>query len=322
MGKKGGGSAPKADPRVGLAMEKQANVLERQQDWYENEIYPWLKEQTELQNQWSLEDRQQAKEYQDWYRGLAQEAYDKNNARSDEYHAHWQNDYLPIENALINDASRYNTNAEAERQAALAIGDYSQSFANQRQAQAMRMQAYGVNPTAGAYQAQDRALMTNQAALQAQAANQARNAAEQLGWTKRMQLADLGLNYVGAAQNAINAGTSSASQTGSLANQSGGQANTYGQQGLGNIASTANVGLNSYSALANGWGNYGQQALNLSNYNLNAWKAKNQLESQNGSGFGRLIGQLGSAAATAYAGPAGGAALGKALGAAMKNSGS
>ena len=34
MGKKSSSSAPAVDPRVGTAMQKQAETLERQQQWY------------------------------------------------------------------------------------------------------------------------------------------------------------------------------------------------------------------------------------------------------------------------------------------------
>lgn len=117
MGKKSSSSSPAVDPRVGAAMEKQADILDQQQQWYENEIYPWLKEQTYLQNEWSQQDRQFAQENALWWRDMAKEQYDKQNERADEYYNRWKDVYKPIEDQLVADVDRYNTSAEAERQA-------------------------------------------------------------------------------------------------------------------------------------------------------------------------------------------------------------
>lgn len=304
MGKKHSGSAPSIDPAVGEAMKQQAATLERQQQWYENELYPWMKQQADLANANAQTDRENALKFQNWYQDITEDQvakqnalYDKQMDYADTFYNRWQNDIKPVEDALIADAKRYNTSAEAERQAALAIGDVATSAAAMKQANNMQMQAYGINPTAGAYQSQQRAAALNQAALQASAANQARAAAEQLGWNKKAQIAALGQQYIGNSNQSTALG---AGITTNLGNASANQANSYGQQatalgnaGLGNVGAVANVGLNSYQALTNGWGNYGNLGLGASNYNLNAWNAtqankraqNNQFWSNLNSGF-------------------------------------
>ena len=287
MGKKHSGSAPSIDPAVGEAMKQQAATLEKQQQWYESELYPWMKQQADISNANAAIDRENALQFQKWYQGITQEQVDKQNALydkqmeySDTFYNRWKDKIKPVEDALIADAKNYNTSAEAERQAGLAIGDVATSAAAQRQANNMQMQAYGINPTAGAYQSQQRASALNQAALQASAANQARAAAEQLGWAKKSQIAALGQQYIGNSNQSAALG---AGITTNLGNQSANQANSYGQQatalgnaGLGNVGAVANVGLNSYQALSNGWGSYGNLGLGASNYNLNAWNAQTQ----------------------------------------------
>lgn len=297
MGKKSSSSAPAVDPRVGIAMEKQADILERQQAWYENEIYPWMREQTLLQNQYAEDDRQFSRENALWWRDLAKQQYDKQEARADEYYNRWKETYKPIEDQLVADVNRYNTSAEAERQAQLAIGDYASAYAQQKQAQNMQMQAMGLNPTSGAYQAQNRAMAFNQAGIEAAAANQARQAAEALGWQKRTQLAALGQQYIGNSQAQQGLANSGAQGAGQLANQSIGQASQFGQLGTQNIGQLANVGLQSYQALSNGWGQYGNLGMQMSNYNQNAWAQQQQAKSQAAAGIGGAIGAIGTAAA-------------------------
>lgn len=300
MGKKSSSSSPAVDPRVGAAMEKQADILDQQQQWYENEIYPWLKEQTYLQNEWSQQDRQFAQENALWWRDMAKEQYDKQNERADEYYNRWKDVYKPIEDQLVADVDRYNTSAEAERQAQAAIGDYANAYAKQKQAQNMQMQSYGLNPTSGAYQAQNKALAFNQAGIEAMAANQARQAAEQLGWQKRMQMAAIGQQYIGNSQNQVNTATNASGSAGGLANQSIGQASQFGQLGTQNISNLANVGLQSYSALSNGWGQYGNLGMQVSNYNQNAWAQNQQNKAQNAAGVGSMVGGIATAAAVAF----------------------
>jgi len=274
MGKKSGSSAPPVDPRVGIAMEKQAAIAEKQQKWYEEEIYPWLQRQTEKQNMWSEEDRKFAKDNALWWQGLAREQSDKQNARADQYYDRWNQKYRPLEDSMIKDVERYNGGAEQERQAQLAIADSQTAFAKQKQQQAMNLAAYGVDPSSGRYMSQMNAMQTNQAAIRAAAANQARQAAEALGWQKKTQLAQLGQQYITNSLNASGQATNSVGTIGGLSNQSVGQASQFGQLGTANISNLANVGLQSYQSLGNAWGSYGNLGMQVSNYNQNAWKAQ------------------------------------------------
>lgn len=296
MGKKSSSSAPAIDPAIGQAMQKQAALAEKQQRWMENEMYPWLQQQTQKQNEYSEADRALAMQNYQFWQNMATEQTERANAMSDEFYNRWKENYLPIENALLADAKNYNTSAEAERQAAYAIGDATTAYNAQKQALNQQLAQYGVNPTSGAYAAQNRAMDVNQAAVRAAAANQARSAARELGWNKQMQVAALGQQYIGNALNATNTGTSAAGTYGGLAGNSLGNANTYGQQGTANITNLANVGLNSYQSLQNAWGQYGQLGLGASNYNLNAWQVNQAQDAQSAAGIGSAIGAVGGIA--------------------------
>ena len=300
MGKKSSSSAPAIDPAVGQALQQQNALLQQQQNWYENDIYPWLMQQTEKQNEYSEADRALAMQNYQFWQNMATEQTERANAMSDEFYNRWKEEYLPIEDALLADAKNYNTSAEAERQAAYAIGDATTAYAAQKQALNQQLAQYGVNPTSGAYAAQNRAMDVNQAAVRAAAANQARSAARELGWNKQMQVAALGQQYIGNALNATNTGTSAAGTYGGLAGNSLSQGNTYGQQGTANITNLANVGLNSYQSLQNGWGQYGNLGMQASNYNLNAWNAQQQAQAQQSAGIGNAIGTVAGAAVAVF----------------------
>ena len=297
MGKKSSSSAPDVDPRVGEAMLKQADLANRQQNWFEKELYPTLLKQTNLQNKWSAQDRELALQNSEWWRNYTQEQTDRLNQRSDEFYNRWQEQYKPIEDQMIQQAKEYNSAAEAERQAQLAIGDSRTAYNAQMAANNMRMQSYGVNPTAGAYQAQNRSGSIQQAAIEAAAANQARNAARELGWQKMAQVSALGQNYIGNSLNASNVSNSAAGTGGSLGQSALGQASAFGQLGAQNIQGLANTTMQNYNGLQSAWGNYGNLAMQSSNYNLSAWQTNQQSASSAAQGAGALVGTIGTVAA-------------------------
>lgn len=292
MGKKGGSTTVKQDPRVGAAMEKEAALAEKQQNWYENEIYPWMKEQTAIQNQYSEEDRALAKQNQQFWQNYAQTQADKYNGYADEYHNRWKNSYVPVENSLIAQANQYNTNAEAERQAGLAIGDYASAFENQRNQQNMQLQQYGINPTSGAYAAANRAMNLQQAGMSAYAANAARSAADALGWNRKLQVAQLGQNYINATNSAGQVANSTVGTAGSLASGYGTQSNSYGQRGLSNIGKLFSTGLSSYQGLQNAWGNYGNLGVNQTNQNLKIAEMQQNQENAESAATGSALGSV------------------------------
>lgn len=292
MGKKS--SSTKIPASVGEAMKQQAAVAQQQQDWMENEMFPWLQEQANISNENAEKDREFNQANAEWWQNYAQENADKLNEKADWYFDRFQNTYAPIEDSLIKDMERYNDGVEAERQAGYAIGDITSSFATQRRSNAMRAQAYGINPTSGAYQAQQRAMDLQQASLSAAAANQARNAAQQLGWQKKLQVAGLGDKYIGAAQGMYQTGNQTASTGGSLSQNAANQASSLGGVGFSNAQAMANIGLQSYGSLQNAWGN-------VANTGLQAWQAQQQIAANNqanqSSMIGGVIGTVGTVAA-------------------------
>lgn len=300
MGKKGGSSAPAVPKEVGIAQMKMADVAERQQKWYEEELYPWYKDSTEKQN--ALQEKLVNSSLQDaeWWRDYTKTQTDKANAIRDEYYDHWKNDYKPIENQLISDAQKFNTDAYAEQQAQAAIGDVASQYANQRQQTALNMSKYGIDPSSGQFMGQMNALGINQAAATAAASNAARQAAVQLGWDKNLQLANLGIQYAGITNNATSGVNQTAGTGGTGVNNSMGMASNSSTQQLQNIGGLATTGLQSYQTLSNAWGSYGQLANQTYQNQLSAWQAQQQAKSNSSAGIGSLVGSVATTAAVAF----------------------
>ena len=295
MGKKS--SKVRIPAEVGQAMKKQADIAEQQQNWMENEMFPWLQEQADISNANAQADREFNQANAEWWQNYAQTNADKLNEKADWYFDRFKNEFAPVEDSLIKDLERYNEGAEAERQAGYAIGDIASAFASQRRSNNMRAQAYGINPTSGAYQAQQRAMDLQQASLSAAAANQARNAAQQLGWNKKMQVAGLGDKYLGAAQGMYQTGNQAASTGGNLSQNAANTSASLGNQGFTNAAQMANIGLGSYNSLQNAWGN-------VANTGLSAWQAQQQIQANNNASsaglWGGALGAIGTVGAAAF----------------------
>ena len=298
MGKKSS-KAVAPDPAIGQAMQKQAEIMERQQQWYENTIYPWLKQQTNLQNEYAQEDRLFQQDNAQWWKDYYQAQSDKQNARSDELYERYQKYYKPVEDQLIEEANKYNTSAEAQKQAQTALDTTAGQYSQQRQALAMRMGAYGINANDGLYAEQARASGINEAAAKAQAANQARQSAIDLGWQKQLQLSQLGSGYLGNSLNFSNMSNTVGSTGASATSNAIGQASALGQLGTQNITQTANIGLNSYQNMSNAWGQYGQMGQQVTNYNQQVANAKAQQKAANSAGIGQAVGTVASVAAIA-----------------------
>lgn len=299
MGKKSS-SAPAVPAEVGIAMQKQADIAERQQLWMEEELMPWYKESTEKQNALQEQLVNSSMEDAEWWRNFTQEQTDKANAIRDEYYDHWKNDYKPIEDQLISDAQKFNSDAYAEQQAQMAIGDVAAQYANQKQQTALNMSKYGIDPSSGQFMGQMNALSINQSAATAAASNAARQAAVQLGWDKNLQLANLGVQYAGITNNATSGVNQTAGTGQNGVNSSMGVASNASTQQLSNISGLAQTGLQSYQALSNAWGQFGNMAMDQYKGQLSAWQAQQQANASATSGIMGAVGTVAGVAATAF----------------------
>jgi hypothetical protein len=150
---------------------------------------------------------------------------------------------------------------------------------NQRQQQEMRQRAYGIDPTSGATQFQSNAMGANQALMEAQAANQTRQAAKDIGLQKQANVYNM---YAGLPAQA-NANTG-------IALGSANQGFQTGQAALGNFGTTGGA-LNAGAGTAmTGWNNVGNLGVGVTNAQTSAYNAQQQASGAFASGLGSALG--------------------------------
>lgn len=274
----GGGSAPAADPNIGKAQMKLAQISEDYlQEWKTN-VWPQMKAQAEKQDARADEQFALDKETQAFQSQIAKEQYQR-----------YEDVYKPLQDKMITEADQYNTEGNFQRQAAMAMGDVNQQFATAKESNRMQQRSYGIDPTSGRYQGQENASGAMEAATKASAATKARTAAEQLGWAKRMDAIGLGQGVFG----------NQATSTG-LALSAGNQALQSGQTSMGNYAQMGSSMGQAYGGAMQGWNSVGTLGVQKYNADVNAYEAQMKSDAGASAGFGSLAGSLGAAAITKY----------------------
>ena len=286
----GGGSAPAPDPNIGLAQKKMAEISEEYLNQWKTEVWPEMK--AAAQKQEVRADEQFA---------IDKEIQTKQIAAADKTMAEYNRNAGSRE-AIYKEAEDYNTAENKERIASEAIGDTKTAFGVQAADMERRNQSYGINPTSGRSMSTANANSVMQAATEASAATRARNAAEQLGWAKKMDAIALSQGQFG----------NQATSTG-LALNAGNQAFNTGQNSFGNYGALGNSMSQSASTANQGWnnvGNLGVQSYNIQSQNYNAEQNRQaQRDAASSSGFGSLAGAAIGAVGSYYTGGAAAAAL-------------
>lgn len=281
-GKGGGGSAPSPDPNIGRAQMMLAQISQEYLESWKTQVWPEMQQQAAKQEARADEQFALDRQTREFQTQIAQEQYQR-----------YTDVYRPLQDQMIQEAKDYNTEANFQRQAALAMGDVNQQFQIGREANRMQMRSYGIDPTSGRYQGQEAATGVMESAAKAAAATKARTAAEQLGWARRMDAIGLGQGVFG----------NQATSTG-LALTAGNQALGAGQTAMGNYAQMGQSMGSAYGGAMQGWGQLGQ--LGVQNYNaqVNAYAAQQQANATQNAGFaggiGSAIGGLGGAALKYY----------------------
>jgi hypothetical protein len=273
----GGGSAPAADPNIGIAQLEMSKISREYLEQWKADIWPTMKEQAEKQDvradeQFALDKEIQQKQIVAADKTMAE--FDRN---------------APNREAIYKEAENYNTAENKERIAAEAIGDTKQAFGIQADDQARKMQSYGINPTSGQFQGMQNANSVMQAATEGAAATRARNAAEQLGWAKKMDAIALSQGQFG----------NQATSTG-LALNAGNQALQSGQVTMGNYGALGNSAAQATSTANQGWNSVGQLGVQKYNADVNAYEARTKAAAQESAGFGSMVGSLAATGAKLY----------------------
>jgi hypothetical protein len=273
-GGKGGGSAPAADPNIGLAQQEMAKISREYLESWKTEVWPTLKAESEKQTIRADEQFALDREIQLRQKEIADIEYGRR-----------QELFFPIEERQISEAMAAGGPADQERQAALAVGDVRQATDRYQRDLAMQQRSYGIDPSSCRFQGMMRAATVDTSALEAAAANRARTAADQLGWAKRMDALALGAGQFG----------NQATSTG-LSLSAGNQALASGQIPMQNAGMMGSSMGTAYGGAMQGWNQVGSLGVQKYNADVNAYKA--QQEAAGGFG-GALIGAAGTLGAKA-----------------------
>ena len=146
-----------------------------------------------------------------------------------DYYDYQRDTFRPLEQGLVADARRFNTQAYRNQVAGQAAADAGRAFGLSQQQNQRAMASMGVNPNSGRFAGMQNATGLQQAAIRANAMTGARRQAEQMGYARQLDAAGLGRGLAGASAAAYGG----ASQAGSMAGQS---AQSAGQNYMGNMA--------------------------------------------------------------------------------------
>jgi hypothetical protein len=265
---KSSSSAPAADPNIGIAQREMSALAKDQWSKFTNDIYPEMLRQSQVQEnraneQWAMD------------KTIAQTNLD----RSNQAYQRYEEGAIPAMEALKKDADQYNEENYREQLAQGAKADISTAMGVQRQNEEMRQRAYGIDPTSGTSIASGQSMGVNQALMEAQAMNQTRQAAKDIGLQKQANVYNM---YAGlpAQANANTGITLNANQAGLNA----------GQTALGNFATTGSSLNAGASTAMSGWNNVGNLGVGATNAATNAYSANQQAGGMMASGLGSAIG--------------------------------
>ena len=168
-----------------------------------------------------------------------------------DYYDYQQKTFRPLEQGLVRDAERFNTDDYRETLARDASAAAGRAFGITQAASQRSQASMGVNPASGRAMSMANQSNLGLAAGRANAMTGARNQAEQIGFARRLDVTGLGRNMAGAstaayqgANAAGSAGINTSMAPGNQRNQGyAGASQTYGNI-LSNQTSQFNTGLN------------------------------------------------------------------------------
>lgn len=270
---KSSSSAPAADPNIGNAQNKMADLANQQWSKFTTDIYPEMLRQSQVQEnraneQWAMD------------KTIAQTNLD----RSNQAYQRYEEGAIPAMEKLKADADQYNEENYREQLAQGAKADIGTAMGVQRRNEEMRQRAYGIDPTSGASISSGQSMGVNQALMEAQAMNQTRQAAKDIGLQKQANVYNM---YAGlpAQANANTGITLNANQAGLSA----------GQTAIGNFAATGSALNAGASTALSGWNNVGNLGVGATNAATNAWGMQQQANATSSAGLGNMVGTLGAA---------------------------
>jgi hypothetical protein len=172
-----------------------------------------------------------------------------------DYYNYQKDTFRPIEQGLVADAQRFNTDAYREQLAGQAAADTGLAFGQTQASNARAMASMGANPNSGRFAGMQNASGLALAANRANAMNNSRIQSDQMGYSRNLAAVGMGR---GLAGNSL-AAYGGANQAGTMA---GGNAQSAGQNYMGNSAIGAGTMASGYGQGISGLGNVLNNSVN------------------------------------------------------------
>lgn len=175
-------------------------------------------------------------------------ALNKQTALTDDYANYNKTTFRPLEQGIVRDADTFDSQANQDKAAGLALADVNQGFSSARDQNSRALSRMGVNPSSGRSLAMGNQTAIAQAAAMAGAATKARSDTQLQGYARKMDAANMGRGLssaqatsAGVALSQGNSAVANGGQSGNI-NAQGNQIMTQGyagaQNGMQGAAST------------------------------------------------------------------------------------
>ena len=175
--------------------------------------------------------------------GQQMQAQSEQMRQAKDYYDYQTRTFRPVEQGLVADAMRFDTDAYRNQLAAKASQDASQAFGLTQGMAAREATRRGVNPNSGAYAGMQNSSNLNQAAMRIGGMNNARTQAEQTGYARKLDVTGLGRGLAGASTAAYGSANAAGSSGINTAMAPGNQYSQAYGQGAGYQIAGANMGI-------------------------------------------------------------------------------
>lgn len=191
-----------------------------------------------------------------------QAAQQQQMAQAQDYYDYMRSTYRPVEQRLVSDAMKFNTEQYREQLASQAAADAGRAFGLTTAANARMMGSMGINPNSGRFASMQTQSALGLAAQRAAAMTGTRQQASQMGYARLLDAAGLGRGLAGAStgayQGAVGAG-----------NAAGQMYMNPGNQYMGGLTAAGNMMNSGYQTGMSGYGNILNSQTQLYNTSMN-----------------------------------------------------
>ena len=271
--KKGSSKAPSADPNIGKAAMKEAQLGE---EWLKFSKEQFAVDNIRQQKQDALAEKvtNQQLDASKQAQGWATEDRDRFN-----------NVFKPLQDDFIDTANNWDSAQRQQQVASEAKADVLNNAAAQRGSTQRQMTSMGVSPTSGRYAGVDRAGESATALAAAGAENNARNTVRNQALSLQADAVNMGKGL--AVNPASSLGLSTSAGSAAMQTTAGNNAQAAG------LSSIMGQG---YQAAMTGYGNQANTLNQQYQNKLNAWQANQNASSSLWGGIGQVGGMLGASA--------------------------